>query len=643
MGRVTDQMTIPYSYVNAFSDILVGLLAQPSFVAHKVGEITSSFSLYCVTRVTTETVGTITSGVSTLTLAAISVERYLALRFSLRYNEDGSFDDSRYLSQISICQRRYTTWDDRMRMASTTWDDRMASTTWDDRMASTTWDDRMAMTQQCSRVRFHRFSTRGEFSPFQYQGEFPPFQYQGEVSPFQYRGEVSPLTRYQGEFSPFQYQGEVSPFQYQGEFSPFQYQGEVSPLTRGEVSPFQYQGEEGEFLPFQYQGEFSPFQYQGEFSPFQYQGEFSPLTRGEFFTVDQGEVFTVSVSEGGFTVDQGAFSPLTRGEFSTVDQGEFSPLTRLSEVLLSEFGVKHRITSAYHPQSNGLDERTNQTIKRTLRKVMNEKNDEWDDYVDGAVFAVNTNKSTTTKYTPFFLMYGRQPRLPFEVEKLLNNSEEEPVSELAAKLGNASAIDDYVQNMTERRDILFPKVEDNINSAQEKQKQTYLKRKGITKCSMKDGDLVLKRNMLQKTKQGHKMEDQWIGPYVVEGLDKTNATAINAVMPSSTTTECRQTITTMPSSSTTECRQTANSAMPSSITTECRQTVITAMPSSSTTECRQTAITTMPSSTTTECRQTAITTMPSSTTTECRQTVITAMPSSTTTECRETANEQRCP
>ncbi|KAK3703494.1 hypothetical protein QZH41_007931 [Actinostola sp. cb2023] len=155
---------------------------------------------------------------------------------------------------------------------------------------------------------------------------------------------------------------------------------------------------------------------------------------------------------------------------------------------------------------------------------MNEKNDEWDDYVDGAVFAVNTNKSTTTKYTPFFLMYGRQPRLPFEVEKLLNNSEEEPVSELAAKLGNASAIDDYVQNMTERRDILFPKVEDNINSAQEKQKQTYLKRKGITKCSMKDGDLVLKRNMLQKTKQGHKMEDQWIGPYVVEGLDKTNGT-----------------------------------------------------------------------------------------------------------------------
>ena len=44
---------------------------------------------------------------------------------------------------------------------------------------------------------------------------------------------------------------------------------------------------------------------------------------------------------------------------------------------------------------------------------------DWDDYIDGALFAINTNVSTTTKRSPFFLMFGRHPRLPFEVEKFV--------------------------------------------------------------------------------------------------------------------------------------------------------------------------------------------------------------------------------
>ena len=55
---------------------------------------------------------------------------------------------------------------------------------------------------------------------------------------------------------------------------------------------------------------------------------------------------------------------------------------------------------------------------RTLRKLMEDNQDTWDDYVEGTVFTINTNESTTTKYSPFFLMYGRNPRLPFEVGKL---------------------------------------------------------------------------------------------------------------------------------------------------------------------------------------------------------------------------------
>ena len=42
---------------------------------------------------------------------------------------------------------------------------------------------------------------------------------------------------------------------------------------------------------------------------------------------------------------------------------------QLNDVLQKSFGVQMRITTAYHPQSNGLDERTNQTLKRLVLQL----------------------------------------------------------------------------------------------------------------------------------------------------------------------------------------------------------------------------------------------------------------------------------
>ena len=71
----------------ALSDFTVGLVAQPSFVAHKIGEVQYNLSVYCVTGIVTETSGYLACGVLVLTLTAISIERYLAIHLHLRYNE----------------------------------------------------------------------------------------------------------------------------------------------------------------------------------------------------------------------------------------------------------------------------------------------------------------------------------------------------------------------------------------------------------------------------------------------------------------------------------------------------------------------------------------------------------------------------
>ncbi len=55
-------------------------------------------------------------------------------------------------------------------------------------------------------------------------------------------------------------------------------------------------------------------------------------------------------------------------------------------------GVKQYVTSAYHPQSNGQDERTNQTIKRALSKYCNDKQNDWDKHLKAVVYGINTSK-----------------------------------------------------------------------------------------------------------------------------------------------------------------------------------------------------------------------------------------------------------
>ena len=103
---------------------------------------------------------------------------------------------------------------------------------------------------------------------------------------------------------------------------------------------------------------------------------------------------------------------------------------------------------------------------RTLRKLLANKDEDWEDYLNGVLFAINTNTSTTTKYSPFFLMYGRNPVFPMESE--IQSMQPLPSftdDELELQLSR------HVKAMNQLHDQIFPKVSENIKHAQEKQKQ----------------------------------------------------------------------------------------------------------------------------------------------------------------------------
>ena len=88
------------------------------------------------------------------------------------------------------------------------------------------------------------------------------------------------------------------------------------------------------------------------------------------------------------------------------DQGrEF--VNKVSKYLFSITKTEHRITSAYHPQTNGMVEIFNQTLQRSLVKFINKNQTDWDEKLDGILFAYRTSQHQSSKVTPFELMYCR--------------------------------------------------------------------------------------------------------------------------------------------------------------------------------------------------------------------------------------------
>ena len=94
-------------------------------------------------------------------------------------------------------------------------------------------------------------------------------------------------------------------------------------------------------------------------------------------------------------------------------------------------GIEHRLTTAYHPHANGLDERFNQTMKNAIAKFSQEDRFSWDVNILEIVYAYNTSVQDSTNYSPFQAMYGRIARLPIDINiNIINPSEQLQNNEL---------------------------------------------------------------------------------------------------------------------------------------------------------------------------------------------------------------------
>ena len=169
------------------------------------------------------------------------------------------------------------------------------------------------------------------------------------------------------------------------------------------------------------------------------------------------------------------------------------------KALCSTYGIKKSRTTPYHPEGNGQCERFNRTMHDLLRSLPPNKKKQWTRHLPELVFAYNCTPHATTGFSPYFLMFGQEPRLP--VDDLLDG--EDPAAHCDRPSG------DWVQEHQHRLQTAFDLAGQRLAKAAGIRKARH-SQKG-SDSPLQPGDRVVLRNRVIGR---NKIQDRWAAiPY----------------------------------------------------------------------------------------------------------------------------------
>lgn len=155
-------------------------------------------------------------------------------------------------------------------------------------------------------------------------------------------------------------------------------------------------------------------------------------------------------------------------------------------------------TTAFHPQTNGQLERSHRTITEYLRHFIDKNQTDWDKYLQMAMFTYNTTPHSSTKYTPFELVYGTTATLPSAITKSPKNDYN---------------YNDFISNLRYKFQETRKIAKENIIISKTRSKMQYDKSANAVDFNV--GDKILLRDEQCKRGLSKKLCSIWLGPYIV--------------------------------------------------------------------------------------------------------------------------------
>ncbi|GJY12005.1 reverse transcriptase domain-containing protein [Tanacetum coccineum] len=186
------------------------------------------------------------------------------------------------------------------------------------------------------------------------------------------------------------------------------------------------------------------------------------------------------------------------------DRGTHFCNDQFAKVML-KYGVTHRLSTAYHPQTSGQVEVSNRGLKRILERTVGENRASWSDKLDDALWAFRTAYKTPIGCTPYKLVYGKACHLPIELEHKAYWALKHANFDLETA-GDHRKV--QLNELNELRDHAYE------NSLIYKEKTKRIHDSKIKNRVFNVGDQVLLFNSRLKMFSG-KLKSRWSGPFTI--------------------------------------------------------------------------------------------------------------------------------
>jgi len=168
-------------------------------------------------------------------------------------------------------------------------------------------------------------------------------------------------------------------------------------------------------------------------------------------------------------------------------------------------GIKSKLLTAFHPQTDGQTERVNQELEQYLRMFIDHRQEQWPDWLGTVELAYNNKAHSSTKMSPFKANHGQDPRMGFETRR-------------KGKYKGAEKFVMKIKEIQEEAKAVLGKVQEEMKK--------YADRKRAEVNKYKVGDLVilstkdLKYQMIGRRTE--KLTERFIGPYKIKKIVSLN-------------------------------------------------------------------------------------------------------------------------
>ncbi|XP_038047480.1 uncharacterized protein K02A2.6-like [Patiria miniata] len=159
-------------------------------------------------------------------------------------------------------------------------------------------------------------------------------------------------------------------------------------------------------------------------------------------------------------------------------------------------------TSSYHPQCNAVQERFNSVILDTVSHYVNEFQTNWDQYITAIQFAYrSTPADNSIGFSPFFLLYGREARLPLDVALISRLDYQD------------KTLRDHIHNLVSKLEVFRDVSKRHTEENQAKMKERY--DETTKQVEYQVGDLVWIYFPVSQKGLSKKLMKLWAGPYLI--------------------------------------------------------------------------------------------------------------------------------